>query len=181
MPAVALQTAEKPTVISYPPPPEDCHQVVDDVVLKANGEPPDVFVTPSPEQAEFVAALDLSARDFVQSLYMDNYHKEGAWTTKEADDDRFKLKMKATSKVKLNGKEVEPHAIFNKPKTIEGDVTVLPRIWAPHMKANSLKKGKKALNSGSSSLTLQALSIAIEDKFAAAPAAFEADGTLQVM
>uniref|UniRef100_A0A6C0KB52 Uncharacterized protein n=1 Tax=viral metagenome TaxID=1070528 RepID=A0A6C0KB52_9ZZZZ len=151
--------------ISFPPPPEDCHERgAHGAMQKQNGEPPDVFLVPSSEQAAFIAALDESAQTFCQGLYLKHYKKEGQWIAKEPDDDRFKLKIKdAGMTVSTSAGKVSIFELLDEAKTFDASVTVLPRIFAPHMKSASLKKGKKALSGASSSLTLQLTAIAVPD------------------
>ena len=103
----------------------------------------DVFWIPDPSQFTNLKILEEKARDFMNSEYQKYYKVDAPW--RELDMERIKIKINRPD-LEVETIGGEKHKILDvvtHHTSFVASVTVIPRIWAPHLMQKEIQKGAK--------------------------------------
>jgi hypothetical protein len=116
----------------------------------------DVFWIPDHSQLPNLNLLETKAREFINGEYQKHYKTDAPWS--ELDPERIKIKIKRKD-IDVETVGGEKHSVFdvvNQHTSFQASITVIPRIWAPHLMQKEIKKGaKRALKNKEAMLSFQ--------------------------
>jgi hypothetical protein len=112
-----------------------------------------------------LATLEKSAQSFCNGLYQKEFKEDAPWHTSDVEE-MIKLKIKSADIPTLNsdGQNISIHEVTRTRGKFRAKVSVFPRIYAPHLKSQAIKKGKKALRNNKAKLNLQLVHLAMADE-----------------
>lgn len=171
---LAMEPGFESSLINNPVPSDDLMEERNGDIFKVKSdEPIDMFMVPEQlqgcDQVRFLTTLDQSARKFCDEQYNKEFGQPAPWqpSISEGDDSVMpKLKIKSVDVPALDaeGRKIKIQDVTKTRGSFRAKVAVWPRIYAPHLKSQVIKKGKGALKRGEAKLNLQLVHLAMMDE-----------------